>query len=145
MRSTPSCQAAARSAGFARLVRAPDVAALVAEVESAQLLPDDTPVFTPYLAGERTPHDDPGLMASLSGMTHRCGPLHLVQAVMEGVAMALADGQDVLLGSGARIEHVALTGGGAAAGCGLTGRCPGWAAAPAAQHTDLRPAACLAR
>ncbi len=105
--------AAAALGWAARLVRAPDVAALVAEVERAQLSPDDTPVFTPYLAGERTPHDDPGLTASLSGMTHRCGPLHMVQAVMEGVAMALADGQDALLGSGARIEHVALTGGGA--------------------------------
>ncbi|MCX7365286.1 MAG: xylulokinase [Alphaproteobacteria bacterium] len=100
-------------AWMAELVRASDVASLVAEVEAACLSPDETPVVTPYLAGERTPHDDPTLTASFSGLTHSTGTLHLVQAVMEGVALALRDGHDALTGSGARIEEIVLTGGGA--------------------------------
>lgn len=90
-----------------------DVGTLIAEVEAARLSPADTPVFTPYLTGERTPHDDPTLTASFSGLRAGMGPMHLAQAVMEGVALALADGHDALTGSGARIGTVTLTGGGA--------------------------------
>lgn len=105
--------AGAALAWVAGLVRAPDVASLMAEVEAAGLSLDDTPLFTPYLAGERTPHDDPTLTASFSGLTHSTGTLHLVHAVLEGVALALRDGQDALTGSGARVEELVLTGGGA--------------------------------
>jgi xylulokinase len=104
--------AGAALAWVARLLRS-DVATLVAEVEAAHLLPADTPVFTPYLAGERTPHDDPTLTAAFSALGHGTGPLHLAQAVLEGVALALADGHDALIASGTRIEAVTLTGGGA--------------------------------
>ena len=105
--------AGAALAWVAELVRAPDVARLVAEVEAADLSPDATPVFTPYLSGERTPHDDPALTASFSRLTHSTGTLHLVQAVMEGVALAVRDGHDALTGSGAEIDDIVLTGGGA--------------------------------
>ena len=88
--------AGAALAWVATLLRS-DVATLVAEVEAARLSPADTPVFTPYLAGERTPHDDPTLTAAFSGLSHDTGPLHLVQAVLEGVALALADGHDALI------------------------------------------------
>jgi len=90
-----------------------DIAALMTEVESQGLPPDTTPVFTPYLAGERTPHDNPLLTATFSGLTHMTGPHHLVQAVLEGVALALADGHAALTNDGARIERIVLTGGGA--------------------------------
>jgi xylulokinase len=53
------------------------------------------------------------LTATFSGLTHMTGPLHLVQAVLEGVALALADGHAALAADGARIERIALTGGGA--------------------------------
>lgn len=96
-----------------RLLCAPDLAALIAEAEAANLSPADTPVFTPYLAGERTPHDDPHLTATLSGLTHATTAPAVAQAVMEGVALALADGHDALTGSGAVIGSVTLTGGGA--------------------------------
>ncbi len=97
----------------ANLLGRHDVGALLAEVEAARLSPADTPVFTPYLAGERTPHDDPQLTAAFSGLTHRTGPLHLVQAVLEGAALALGDCHAALTGSGAAIERIVLTGGGA--------------------------------
>jgi xylulokinase len=93
-----------------------DIDTLMAEVEAAPLSPAETPVFTPYLSGERTPHDDPSLTATFSGLTHNIGPAALVQSVLEGVALAIADGHDALLGSGARIADVTLTGGGARSG-----------------------------
>ncbi|MBS0540015.1 MAG: xylulokinase [Proteobacteria bacterium] len=96
-----------------RLLRTSDIGTLIAEAEAANLSPDDTPVFTPYLAGERTPHDDPHLTATLSGLTHATSAPAVAQAVMEGVALAFADGHDALTGSGATIGTVTLTGGGA--------------------------------
>lgn len=100
-------------AWVAALLGRQDIAALVAETEAQGLLPDATPVFSPYLAGERTPHDNPHLTATFSGLTHMIGPFHLVQAVMEGVALAIADGHTALSGTGLAIKHIALTGGGA--------------------------------
>jgi xylulokinase len=107
--------AGAALAWVASLLRV-DIATLMAEVEAAPLSPAETPVLTPYLSGERTPHDDPSLTAAVSGLTHGTGPAALVQSVLEGVALAIADGHDALLGSGARIADVTLTGGGARSG-----------------------------
>jgi xylulokinase len=53
------------------------------------------------------------LTAAFSGLTHTTDALAMVQAVMEGVALALADGHDALIASGAGIAEVTLTGGGA--------------------------------
>jgi xylulokinase len=104
--------AGAALAWVATLLRA-DIDTLMAELEASPISPAQTPVFTPYLSGERTPHDDPSLTAAVSGLTHGVGPAAFVQSVLEGVALALADGHDALLGSGARIADVTLTGGGA--------------------------------
>ncbi|HEY2872503.1 MAG TPA: FGGY-family carbohydrate kinase [Reyranella sp.] len=104
--------AGAALAWVAALLRT-DIDALMAEVEAARLTPAETPVFTPYLSGERTPHDDPGLAAAFSGLTHTTGPAALVQSVLEGVALALTDCHDALLDSGAVIGAITLTGGGA--------------------------------
>jgi xylulokinase len=105
--------AGAALAWIARVLGRQDIGELMAEVDAQALSPDVTPVFTPYLAGERTPHDNPLLTATFSGLTDMAGPLHLVQAVLEGVALALADGHAALAADGARIERIALTGGGA--------------------------------
>ncbi|MBS0525511.1 MAG: xylulokinase [Proteobacteria bacterium] len=104
--------AGAALAWVADLLRT-DIDALTAEVDAARLTPAETPVFTPYLSGERTPHDDPTLTAAFSGLTHNTGPAALVQSVLEGVALALADCHDALLDSGAEIGAITLTGGGA--------------------------------
>jgi xylulokinase len=104
--------AGAALAWVATLLRT-DIDTLMTEVEAARLTPVETPVFTPYLSGERTPHDDPGLAAAFSGLTHSTGPAALVQSVLEGVALTLADCHDALLDSGAAIGAVTLTGGGA--------------------------------
>jgi xylulokinase len=97
----------------AQIVGANDIATLMREVEAAGLSIDETPIFTPYLAGERTPHDDMGLTGTFSGLSASTTPLHMVQAVLEGVAMALADCHRALRSTGSRIMQVALVGGGA--------------------------------
>jgi xylulokinase len=97
----------------AGLTGANDIPTLVREVEAAAIPIDETPVFTPYLAGERTPHDDTGLSGAFSGLSMATTKLHLVQAVLEGVALALGDCHRALLSTGAEIEQVALVGGGA--------------------------------
>ncbi|WP_158266638.1 xylulokinase [Alsobacter soli] len=97
----------------AQLVGAEDAGRLVAQVEAAGLPVTETPVFTPYLAGERTPHDDAGLTGAFSGLTARTTRLHLAQAVLEGVALALADCHAALASTGAAIHRASLVGGGA--------------------------------
>jgi len=108
--------AGAALAWVAALVGTSDIAALITEVEAAALPIAETPVFTPYLAGERTPHDDAGISAAFSGLRMGMGRLHLVQAVLEGVALALADCHRALLSTGAAIDEVSLVGGGAQSG-----------------------------
>ncbi len=71
------------------------------------------PLFLPYLSGERTPHDDPRAQGVFFGLSHDTGPGELVASVLEGVAFALADGQDALLATGTRIGRLSWIGGGA--------------------------------
>lgn len=96
----------------ARLVGAEDIPTLIQQVEAAALPTAETPIFTPYLNGERTPHDDAGLTGTFSGLSAGTTRLHLVQAVLEGVAMALADCHEALVSTGAAINQVALMDGG---------------------------------
>ena len=104
--------AAASLSWIADIAGACDVGALVAEVEQAGIASDSTPLFAPYLGGERTPHDDPTLTASFAGLGFATSRLHLVQAVMEGVALALRDCQDALESAGAKAVLPVLSGGG---------------------------------
>jgi len=85
----------------------------LAEIEAAALSSADIPVFSPYLGGERTPHNDPLATATLSNLRGTAGPLHIGRAVLEGVAFAIADCHDALTEAGAAIGSIALVGGGA--------------------------------
>lgn len=68
--------------------------------------------FLPYLAGERTPHDDPDARGLLDGLSHATDRSALVQAVLEGVAFALADCRDALASAGIAITQADAIGGG---------------------------------
>jgi len=89
-----------------------DEAALLAEVEAGGL-EGDSPVFLPYLSGERTPHNNPHAKGVFFDMTHQTNRAAMGRAVLEGVAFAFADGQDALLAAGASIDSVSVIGGGA--------------------------------
>ena len=68
--------------------------------------------FRPYLAGERTPHMDPDLRGSLTGLSLATGAADVVRAVLEGVAFSLRDALDVMTPL-APLERALATGGGA--------------------------------
>ncbi|MEM9243504.1 MAG: xylulokinase [Pseudomonadota bacterium] len=95
----------------AGIVGADDLTELLHHVEQNEA--EDVPIFLPYLSGERTPHNDPYARGVFFGMTHRTQPTHLVQAVLEGVAFAFAQGQAAMKDAGVDINHVSVVGGGA--------------------------------
>ncbi|MDT7838352.1 xylulokinase [Aquabacterium sp. OR-4] len=99
---------------FVRLSGAADEATLLAEV--AELPPealDAAPTFLPYLAGERTPHNDPFASGLFFGLTHQSSRALCAYAVLEGVAFGLADGLAALQRAGTEVSQLSLVGGGA--------------------------------
>jgi xylulokinase len=52
--------------------------------------------FLPYLAGERTPHDDPHARGAYDGLSLRHDRGALVRALLEGVAYGLRDSLDLI-------------------------------------------------
>jgi xylulokinase len=68
--------------------------------------------FLPYLSGERTPHNDAAIRGAFVGLGHESGPAVLTQAVLEGVAFALADNLAALKAAGTTLERVTAIGGG---------------------------------
>jgi xylulokinase len=69
--------------------------------------------FLPYLAGERTPHVDPGARAAFTGLSLRHDRGALVRAVLEGVAFGLRDSLELLRALGVEPESARVSGGGA--------------------------------
>jgi xylulokinase len=68
--------------------------------------------FLPYLAGERTPHDDAAVRGLLDGLSHGTDRSAIVQAVLEGVAFALVDCRDALADAGIVVTEADVIGGG---------------------------------
>ncbi|MGL4610898.1 MAG: xylulokinase [Trueperaceae bacterium] len=67
--------------------------------------------FKPYLAGERTPHLNPDLRGSFTGLSLATNEADVVQAVLEGVTFSLHDALDVI-NSLTRLTSCLSTGGG---------------------------------
>ena len=88
----------------ARLLGEPDIPALLARVEAAWRGPSRI-LFLPYLAGERTPHDDPHARGVLFGLDADSCATDVAQAVMEGVAFSLAEAQDCLAEAGTDVQR----------------------------------------
>ncbi len=68
--------------------------------------------FKPYLAGERTPHLNPALRGSFTGLSLATSQADVVRSVLEGVAFSLRDALDVIEPL-AKLESCLVTGGGA--------------------------------
>jgi xylulokinase len=100
-----------------RLLGQPDEQTLLNLVQTQ--LPVDQPVavtqplFLPYLAGERTPHNDPLLRGGFMSLGHDSTPAMLGYAVLEGVGFGLLDAMNAALSAGATVNACALVGGGA--------------------------------
>ncbi len=84
-----------------------------AQLPIEQHVPLGTPLFLPYLAGERTPHNDPLLRGGFMNLGHDCTPAMLGYAVMEGVGFGLRDALHAVQSTGADVGACALVGGGA--------------------------------
>ncbi len=69
--------------------------------------------FLPYLAGERTPHNNPYARGALVGMTLSNDFEDVARSILEGVSFAMADGLEALNRLGAAGKAVRVTGGGA--------------------------------
>ena len=79
----------------------------------AQGLNRQSPFFLPYLSGERTPYNDPNARGVFFGIRPDTTAADLTGAVLEGVALAFADGLDVLVEKGGSVGDITVTGGGA--------------------------------
>jgi xylulokinase len=110
--------AASCLAWIARLLGAPE-AELLAPLGARPHAPSSVS-FLPYLAGERTPHDDPDVRGMLDGLSHGTDRAAVVQAVLEGVAFALADCRDALASAGLVVTEADVIGGGARSGFWLS-------------------------
>jgi xylulokinase len=86
---------------------------LIAEVKKTAHSLRNIPIFLPYLSGERTPHNNPFAQGVFFGITHDTSRLALTQAVLEGVAFAIADCQTVLKEAATEATQVSVIGGGA--------------------------------
>lgn len=89
-----------------------DVPVDTLEAEAAAS-PGSDVLFLPYLAGERTPHDDAAARGVWFGLTPSTSRADCARAVMEGVAFTLVDAQKALAAAGDEFGAIGLTGGGA--------------------------------
>ena len=70
--------------------------------------------YLPYLAGERTPHNDAEIRGSFTGLAAETSREDLTRAVLEGVAFGLRDSFEALLATNAKLDQLIAIGGGSA-------------------------------
>jgi xylulokinase len=87
-------------------------AAELTDALGASLRPPGSVSFLPYLAGERTPHNDAAIRGVFAGLAHESDLAALTQAVLEGVAFAIRDCYEALQAAGTTIARVMAVGGG---------------------------------
>lgn len=88
-----------------------DIADLLRRTEEAYRQPSSI-LFLPYLAGERTPHNDPYARGVFFGLSPDIQQTDLVQAVLEGVAFSFADAKTCLGQAGTQLSQAGMIGGG---------------------------------
>ena len=98
---------------FSQTIAQKSVVELLEDLDNADIDLNTNCVFLPYLAGERTPHNNPYAKGVFFGLEAGTTQVQMTHAVLEGVAMAFADGADALHESGAVPKDITLIGGGA--------------------------------
>jgi xylulokinase len=89
------------------------VYALIDQLAAGAAAGSEGLLFHPYLMGERTPHWDPHLRGSFSGLRAGHGIQHFARAILEGVAFSIRDCLHAVQQLGQPVEQVFLIGGGA--------------------------------
>ena len=84
-------------------------------VDQALALPDgaDGLLFLPYLAGERSPHNDARARGAWVGLSLAHDRRHMLRALLEGVGFAFADCLERMRSLGMQPQGLQLVGGGA--------------------------------
>ncbi|MGF9759268.1 xylulokinase [Microvirga sp. 0TCS3.31] len=88
-----------------------DIGELLRETEAAYRKPSGV-LCLPYLAGERTPHNDPHARGVFFGLTPDTQQTDMAQAVLEGVAYSFADAKRALDQAGTPLTQAGIIGGG---------------------------------
>lgn len=70
-------------------------------------------LFTPYLAGERTPHADSSIRGSFLGIDASHKRQDFVRAVLEGITFSLNESIEIFRENGKKINQIVSIGGGA--------------------------------
>src|SRR5699024_10526012 len=70
-------------------------------------------LFTPYLAGERTPHADSTIRGSFIGVDGRQTSGDFTKAVLEGITFSLNESVELLKEAGHEFKRIISIGGGA--------------------------------
>lgn len=70
-------------------------------------------LFTPYLAGERTPHADSNIRASFIGVDGAHKEKDFARSVLEGITFSLNESIQIFRENGKKIDTIVSTGGGA--------------------------------
>ena len=70
-------------------------------------------IFLPYLAGERTPYQDPYARGVFFGISLKTTKAHLIRSVLEGISFGLKDSLELMKEMGVKIGEVRIVGGGA--------------------------------
>ena len=83
------------------------------EQKAIEKLGENNVFFSPYLMGERSPHNNPAVRASFVGMSLDTTREDMTQAVLEGVTFGLRDSLEVARKIGNKIDRAKLCGGGA--------------------------------
>ncbi|APG61867.1 xylulokinase [Sphingorhabdus lutea] len=92
----------------AKLTGFPDVASAIMAAEKSGIN-DQSPIFLPYLSGERTPHNNADAKGAFFGLTHDVDGGAIMASILQGVAFGLRDGYDAL---SLNIENLSVIGGG---------------------------------
>jgi xylulokinase len=88
-----------------------DIGELLRETEAVYRKPSDI-LFLPYLAGERTPHNDPHARGVFFGLSPDTQQTDVAQAVLEGVAYSFVDAKRALEQAGTPLTQAGIIGGG---------------------------------
>lgn len=89
-----------------------DVDGLLRGAEASWVGPSRV-LYLPYLAGERTPHNDAAARGVFAGLDPDCGAGDLAQAVVEGIAFSFLEARLLLEEAGVQLPAIGAVGGGA--------------------------------
>lgn len=87
-----------------------DIPTLLSEAQEART--DRLPLFLPYLTGERSPHNNPYIRGTFSGLETSTTRGEMARAVIDAIAYCFRDARDSLAAAGGVVDRAMAIGGG---------------------------------